>query len=104
MLSFVAAGLGIALIAGLILETTSHPGVVTLPVDPPSKRTVYTVTTPDLQRVPAVASTLQALCRSAQRIRGGRCLAAQPELSAVPPLLSWSDEDPVDDSRGEHEA
>lgn len=68
VLSFVAQGLGIALIPGLILEHTQHPDVVTVPIEPASRRTVYAVTTPDLQRVPAVAATLTALCESARNV------------------------------------
>lgn len=73
VMSFVANGLGIALVPGLIMRTTSHPDVVTVPIDPPSRRTVYAVTTPDLQRVPAVATTLEALCESS-RLAGGHGL------------------------------
>lgn len=77
VLNFVAAGLGVALVAGLILQSTSHPDVVTLPVRPASRRTVYAVTTPDLQRVPAVAATLESLCRSARLVgsASGQCHA-----------------------------
>ena len=70
VMSFVANGLGIALVPGLIMRTTSHPDVVTVPIEPASRRTVYAVTTPDLQRVPAVATTLEALC-SSSRAAGG---------------------------------
>ncbi len=71
VLSFVAQGLGIAFIPGLILEHTRHPDVVTVPMDPPSRRTVYAVTTPDLQRVPAVAATLAALSESSRSVGMG---------------------------------
>ncbi|WP_040161868.1 LysR family transcriptional regulator [Mobilicoccus massiliensis] len=66
---FVAAGLGVALIPDLILAATTNPGVAIRPLDPPSHRTVHVVTTPDLERVPAVAATLEALCESAARLR-----------------------------------
>ena len=58
----VAAGLGVALIPDLILRTTHHPDVVTRQVRPASRRAIIAVTTADLQRVPAVAATLDALC------------------------------------------
>ncbi|NYE02880.1 DNA-binding transcriptional LysR family regulator [Kineosphaera limosa] len=74
VLSFVANRLGIALIPGLIMRNTSHPDVVTVPIDPPSRRTVYAVTTPDLQRVPAVATTLDALCHGARSLGIGEGL------------------------------
>ena len=66
VLGLVAEGLGVALIPDLILRSASHPDVVTLPIDaglPPRRST--SVTTADLQRVPAVKATLDALCESA---------------------------------------
>lgn len=66
VLGLVSEGLGVALIPDLIRRSASNPGVVTLPMDPASRRAVYAVTTPDLQRVPAVASTLDALCEAAR--------------------------------------
>ena len=73
VLGLVAAGLGVALVPQLILTTVSHPDVVIRPVSPPSRRTVQVVTTPDLQRVPAVAATLDALCQSARELGGSPC-------------------------------
>lgn len=67
---FVAAGLGVALIPDLILSAITNPEVAIRPITPESSRTVHVVTTPDLERVPAVAATLQALCASATTIRG----------------------------------
>ena len=66
---FVAAGLGVALIPDLILAAITNPGVAIRPIDPPSHRTVHVVTTADLERVPAVAATLEALCESARELR-----------------------------------
>ncbi|TWE13295.1 LysR family transcriptional regulator [Rudaeicoccus suwonensis] len=66
VMGLVAEGLGVALIPDLIRRSASHPGIVTLPIEPASRRAVYAVTTPDLQRVPAVAATLDALCEAAQ--------------------------------------
>lgn len=68
VLGFVAAGLGVALIPDLILRSASNPGVRILPIDPPSRRTVMAVTTPDLRRVPAVAATMEALLDSAAQL------------------------------------
>lgn len=68
VLGLVAAGLGVALAPQLILHSVSHPDVVTRPVSPPSRRVVQVITTPDLQRVPAVAETLSALCASAKEL------------------------------------
>lgn len=100
VLSFVAQGLGIALIPGLILEHTQHPDVVTVPITPASRRTVYAVTTPDLQRVPAVAATLAALDESARSVGQGlgTCRAGSPEeapSAASSGASSASREEPV---------
>ena len=72
---FVAAGLGVALIPDLILAAITNPGVAIRPVDPPSHRTVHVVTTPDLERVPAVAATLEALYESSRSLRTRDCTA-----------------------------
>ncbi len=62
VLSLVAAGLGVALLPGLVRPTAErHPGVVVRPAAGTSARAVHAVTTPDLLRVPAVAATIAAL-------------------------------------------
>ncbi len=66
VLGLVAEGLGVALIPDLILRTAHHSDVVTRPVRPESRRQIHAVTTPDLERVPAVRATLEALCESAR--------------------------------------
>ncbi len=66
VLGLVAEGLGVALIPDLILRTANHHDVVTLPITPSSRRTVSVVTTADLQRVPAVQATIDALCEAAK--------------------------------------
>lgn len=62
---FVAAGLGVALIPDLIRAATSNDDVVIRPLDPKSRRRIHVVTTEDLLKVPAVATTLEALVASA---------------------------------------
>lgn len=69
VLGLVAEGLGVALVPDLILRSASNPGVVTMPIDPANRRTVTAVTTFDLQRVPAVQATLDALAEAAQGAR-----------------------------------
>ncbi len=66
VLGFVAAGLGIALIPDLIQHSTGHCDTVIRPITPSSRRTVHIVTTADLQRVPAVRATIDALRDSAR--------------------------------------
>ncbi len=58
VMGLVAEGLGVALIPDLILRTVHHEDVVALPITPASRRAIMAVTTPDLQRVPAVKATL----------------------------------------------
>ncbi len=70
VLGLVAAGLGVALIPELILRSAGHPDVVTLPISPASRRTVQVVTTADLERVPAVRATIEALRDSAGSLVG----------------------------------
>ena len=65
VMGLVAEGLGVALIPDLILRTVHHPDVVALPITPASRRSIMAVTTSDLQRVPAVKATLEALTESA---------------------------------------
>ncbi|HET8615556.1 MAG TPA: LysR family transcriptional regulator [Actinomycetales bacterium] len=65
VLGLVAAGLGVALVPGLVLRSAHHHDVVTRPLKPASRREVFAVTTPDLLRVPAVAATLSALRQAA---------------------------------------
>ncbi|GAA3618257.1 LysR family transcriptional regulator [Marihabitans asiaticum] len=62
---FVGAGLGVALIPDLIRDATSNDAVVVKALNPPTHRHIHVVTTPDLQRVPAVAATMRALCEAA---------------------------------------
>ena len=66
VMGLVAEGLGVALIPDLILRTVHHGAVVALPITPASRRAITAVTTPDLQRVPAVRATLDALIESAR--------------------------------------
>ncbi len=66
VMGLVAEGLGVALIPDLILRTVHHRDVVALPMTPASRRSIMAVTTPDLQRVPAVKATLDALSESAK--------------------------------------
>ena len=61
VMGLVSEGLGVALIPDLILRTAHHHDVVTLPIKPASRRHIHIVTTPDLERVPAVQATIAAL-------------------------------------------
>jgi DNA-binding transcriptional LysR family regulator len=76
VLGLVGAGLGVALVPDLILQAAKHEDVVTLPLSPPSRRQILAVTTPDLERVPAVAATIEALQEVARAV-------AQPASATV---------------------
>lgn len=65
VLGLVAEGLGVAIVPDLILQAAHHPEVAVLSLIPAPRRSIYAVTTPDLQRVPAVNATLEALVESA---------------------------------------
>ncbi|GGB88331.1 transcriptional regulator [Knoellia flava TL1] len=69
VMGLIAEGLGVAVIPDLILKTVHHEDVVALPMTPASRRHIVAVTTPDLQRVPAVKATLDALVDSARSSR-----------------------------------
>jgi molybdate transport repressor ModE-like protein len=65
VLGLVAAGLGVALLPGLVRPFAQwHPGIRLRSVGT-SPRQVHAVTTPDLLRVPAVATVLAALTAAA---------------------------------------
>ena len=66
VLGLVSEGLGVALVPDLILAAAHNPDVATLSLKPASRRAIHAVTTEDLQRVPAVKATLEALCESAR--------------------------------------
>lgn len=62
VLGLVSAGLGVALLPGLVRPIAQrHPGVVVREVGGVSVRSVQALTSPDLIRVPAVAATVAAL-------------------------------------------
>lgn len=64
--AFVAAGLGVALLPGLVSTAAArHPGITLRSVSGASRRPVFALTPSDLLRVPAVAATLDALQEAA---------------------------------------
>jgi molybdate transport repressor ModE-like protein len=68
VLELVAAGLGIALLPGLIQATAHHhPGITVRTATGSTPRAIHAITTPDLLRVPAVTTTLKALHDAATR-------------------------------------
>ncbi|MEO7058684.1 MAG: LysR family transcriptional regulator [Lapillicoccus sp.] len=79
VLGLVSEGLGVALVPDLILAAAHNTDVATLSLKPASRRAIHAVTTEDLQRVPAVKATMDALIDSAR----SRSLAPVSVLTRV---------------------
>ncbi|MFF8567371.1 LysR family transcriptional regulator [Streptomyces albidoflavus] len=67
VLGLVAAGLGVAVLPALALESLRPKGVRTIAVEPAVEREIVALTLPDLAQVPAVAATLDHLAATAAR-------------------------------------
>ncbi|MFB7272289.1 LysR family transcriptional regulator [Streptomyces sp. NPDC056244] len=67
VIGLVAAGLGVAVLPELALESVRPKGVRTLAVEPSVRREIVALTLPDLASVPAVAATLDQLVLAAAR-------------------------------------
>ncbi|WP_432248256.1 LysR family transcriptional regulator [Streptomyces sanyensis] len=67
VIGLVRAGLGVAVLPELALESVRPQGVRTIAVDPPVRREIVALTLPDLAQVPAVAATLDHLALAAVR-------------------------------------
>ncbi len=65
VLGFVSQGLGVALLPDLILREASNPNVVPVATKQESTRSIHVVSTPDLERVPAVKAAIAALIDAA---------------------------------------
>ncbi|MGW0698644.1 LysR family transcriptional regulator [Streptomyces sp. NPDC002867] len=67
VIGLVGAGLGVAVLPELALESVRPKGVRTITVTPPVVREIVALTLPDLSQVPAVAATLDQLTLAARR-------------------------------------
>ncbi|MFE7750836.1 LysR family transcriptional regulator [Streptomyces sp. NPDC057428] len=67
VVGLVGAGLGIAFLPELALESVRSKGARTVTVEPAVEREIVALTLPDLARVPAVAATLDQLTAAAAR-------------------------------------
>ncbi|RNL72394.1 LysR family transcriptional regulator [Streptomyces sp. I6] len=67
VVGLVGAGLGVAVLPGLALESVLPKGARTVAVEPPVHREIVALTLPDLAQVPAVAATLDQLVKAAAR-------------------------------------
>ncbi|MFH0242778.1 LysR family transcriptional regulator [Streptomyces sp. HK10] len=67
VVGLVGAGLGVAVLPGLAVESVRPRGVRTVGISPRVRREVAALTLPDLARVPAVAAMLDRLSEAARR-------------------------------------
>ncbi|GHH41194.1 LysR family transcriptional regulator [Streptomyces candidus] len=67
VMGLVGAGLGVAVLPELALESVLHKAVRTVAVEPAVQREIVALTLPDLAQVPAVAATLDQLALAAAR-------------------------------------
>ncbi|GAA5068733.1 LysR family transcriptional regulator [Streptomyces similanensis] len=63
----VGAGLGVAVLPELAIESVRPRGVRAVPLEPAVRREIVALTLPDLSQVPAVAATLDELVRAGAR-------------------------------------
>ncbi|MEV6736054.1 MULTISPECIES: LysR family transcriptional regulator [unclassified Streptomyces] len=67
VVGLVGAGLGVAVLPGLAVESVRPRGVRPVALEPAVRREIVALTLPDLAQVPAVAATLGELARAAVR-------------------------------------
>ncbi|MCP9961858.1 LysR family transcriptional regulator [Streptomyces somaliensis] len=67
VVGLVGAGLGVAVLPELAVESVRPRGTRTVAVEPPVEREIVALALPDLSRVPAVAATLDRLAEAASR-------------------------------------
>ncbi|MEU2115338.1 LysR family transcriptional regulator [Streptomyces sp. NPDC016459] len=67
VVGLVGAGLGVAVLPELAIESVRPKGARTVAVEPAVEREIVALTLPDLAMVPAVAATLDELSRAATR-------------------------------------
>jgi DNA-binding transcriptional LysR family regulator len=67
VVGLVAAGLGVAVLPELAIESVRPKGARTVTVEPALRREIVALTLPDLAQVPAVAATLDQLAGAATR-------------------------------------
>ncbi|MEU8758186.1 LysR family transcriptional regulator [Streptomyces sp. NPDC048659] len=70
VVGLVGAGLGVAVLPQLAIESVRPKGAVTVTVEPAVEREIVALTLPDLAQVPAVAATLDELTRASARASG----------------------------------
>ncbi|MEU6286483.1 LysR family transcriptional regulator [Streptomyces sp. NPDC127168] len=68
VVGLVGAGLGVAVLPQLAVESVRPRGVRTVTLEPAVRREIVALSLPDLAQVPAVAATLDELARAAARL------------------------------------
>ncbi|UQA94744.1 LysR family transcriptional regulator [Streptomyces halobius] len=71
VIGLVGAGLGVAALPELALESVRPKGATAVRMEPPVHREIVALTLPDLARVPAVEAMLDQLAEAARRSRAG---------------------------------
>ena len=66
-MGLVGAGLGVAVLPQLAVESVRPRGARMVALEPAVRREIVALTLPDLAQVPAVAATLDQLARAAAR-------------------------------------
>ncbi|MEU0445289.1 LysR family transcriptional regulator [Streptomyces tendae] len=72
VVGLVGAGLGVAVLPQLAVESVRPRGVRTVALEPAVRREIVALTLPDLAQVPAVAATLDELARAGARQSAAR--------------------------------
>ncbi|WP_432080265.1 LysR family transcriptional regulator [Streptomyces sp. WAC 04229] len=72
VVGLVGAGLGVAVLPQLAVESVRPRGVRTVTLEPAVRREIVALSLPDLAQVPAVAATLDELARAAARLSAAR--------------------------------
>ena len=70
VVGLVGAGLGVAVLPQLAVESVRPRGARTVTLEPAVRREIVALTLPDLARVPAVAATLEQLRHASVRLTG----------------------------------
>jgi DNA-binding transcriptional LysR family regulator len=67
VVGLVGAGLGVAVLPQLAVESVRPRGARTVTLEPAVRREIVALTLPDLAQVPAVTATLEQLARAVAR-------------------------------------
>jgi DNA-binding transcriptional LysR family regulator len=84
--SFVATGMGVAMVPQLVSAFVRHPSVVAMPVTPAVRRHIVAYTWPDLSKVGAIRDTVAALRTVARKV--GAVRSEDAVVGRVVPTMS----------------